>query len=763
MKFIKKTGLILLVFFTLVIIVITVFVASFDVNQYKPLIIEQVRVQTGRDLSIKEDIHLSVFPWLGLEMSNVALSNAPGFGEQPFARMNKLDVKIELLPLLKKEISIDKVLLHGLYLSLQKNAQGQNNWDDLAKPKESEIKTESEQKTDNSSVPALAALVVKGLEIKDATLVWQDDVSQTKAQLDQFNLSSGAIVLDKTIPVALSAHAQFNQPKADIKLALKTQIKLNLDHMHLVLTDMALQLQTQTPDLAVQQAVIKLTASLNAKLNEEQFKLQNILLSIDAKGDELPGGKLSVTLKTAAEINVKKQTANINALQINTLGMVIKTSAVVSQIIDAPQVKGQFVIDEFNPSLLLRQLGIELPVMRDPGALQKAQMQFNYHVSLKTLQLNVLKIKLDDSEINGWLHVNDFNQPALAYRLNLNNINLDRYLPSAVEAEETAQSTMASENKDIAITLPVELLRNMNMQGVFNAGEILIADQKINKLAIKTQAKGGVVHITSLKAKVLNGDIVLTSQLDVRPDKPKYALNFNAKKLQAAPVVNPVLEGLLGGDAVTVEGAINLTSHIKTQGHSVNTLKAAINGNANFNIGKAQLKGLDVNYFGKKVVVDYLKQKNKTAPKEWPGEYKPKETTVFKTIRASAIIRNGVVVNKDLLLDSKRLKVTGAGQIDLPKSTIDYRAIVDVQPTRLKTATEKLLDIPIPVTVKGSFNQLQIKPDMKAWSKQAGKALKKEVKAEVKKKIKKKTEKKIEKVKKKYGDKLKNKFKGLFR
>ena len=614
-------------------------------------------------------------------------------------------------------------------------------------------------------MPVLTAWRVKGLEIKDATVVWQDDVSQTKAKLDQFNVLSGAIVLDEFTPVELSAHAQLSDPEADIKLTLKTRIKLSRDNMCLALSDLALQLQAQTPDLSVQHATIKLNASLNGRLNEQQFKLQNVLLAVDAKGEALPGGELAVTFKTAANIDVKKQTLNIKSLQINTLGVVMQADVSVSQMLDAPVIKGRVEINEFNPSLLPSQLGIELPVMRDPNVLQKAQMQFNYQASASMARLDAIQITLDDSELKGWLHVKDFNQPALVYQLNLNKMNLDRYLPPAAETEKTGKREVKPQNEDIAITLPVELLRNINVHGVLGANEILIADQKINNLNIKTMAEQGIVRINPLTANVLKGHVALTAKLDVRPARPKYAIDLNANGLHVAPMVNPVLKSLLGDESLTVDGAINLTAHIKAQGNSVNALKSALNGNVNFNVGEAQLKGLDVSYFGKKVVVDYLKKtnKDKITPQDWPGEYKPKTTTAFKIMRASAVVRNGIVNNTDLLLDSKRIKVTGAGQIDLPQSKINYHMVVDVQPTRLKTAAEKLLDIPIPVIAKGPFSQLQIEPDMNAWSKLATKALKKEVKTEVKKKLEEKKVKAVEKIKKKYGDQLKNKLEGLFR
>jgi len=77
-----------------------------DPNDYKDEIVQAVKTRTGRDLTIGGDIKLSLFPWLGVELKALELSNAPGFGAQPFARVQAVGVKARLLPLLRKKLEV---------------------------------------------------------------------------------------------------------------------------------------------------------------------------------------------------------------------------------------------------------------------------------------------------------------------------------------------------------------------------------------------------------------------------------------------------------------------------------------------------------------------------------------------------------------------------------------------------------------------------------------------------------------------------------
>jgi len=127
--FLKITAAII----SLLLIAIIGFAVMFNPNDYKDDIIKVVKEKTGRNLSIPGDISLSLFPWIGIDLGAIEISNAKGFGKKPFAKMEHLQVRAKLWPLLKQQLEADTIVIEGLKLNLAKNKQGISNWDDLNK------------------------------------------------------------------------------------------------------------------------------------------------------------------------------------------------------------------------------------------------------------------------------------------------------------------------------------------------------------------------------------------------------------------------------------------------------------------------------------------------------------------------------------------------------------------------------------------------------------------------------------------------------
>ena len=201
MKFIKW----LFISVTVLVLVLGVGIAALvylvDWNDFKDTIQNQVKKQTGRDLEIAGDLSPSVFPWAGISIGEISLANAEGYGDTPFARIGSADVKVKLLPLIKKEVNVRTVELIGLQVDLQRAADGTTNWDDLIK---STTTTTTEDNGDaevtkevEGSGPTIAALAVGGIEILDANVNWNDAMTGMDAALSNFNLTTGAIELAK--------------------------------------------------------------------------------------------------------------------------------------------------------------------------------------------------------------------------------------------------------------------------------------------------------------------------------------------------------------------------------------------------------------------------------------------------------------------------------------------------------------------------------------------------------------------------------------
>jgi AsmA protein len=244
---------------------------------------------------------------------------------------------------------------------------------------------------------------------------------------------------------------------------------------------------------------------------------------------------------------------------------------------------------------------------------------------------------------------------------------------------------------------------------------------------------------------------------------------MKASGIQPGPVLDPMLAAIFGQKDVSMDGAANVLANIKMQGTRVSQLKKAAKGNLQFDMSKTVLHGVDFEYYVRNVVADYLVTKNLDVPDEWRGSLDPETKTAFNRVHASADVANGDITNKDLILDSSRVKVKGEGVANIVRNDMDYKALIDVEPSRRNTVAEKLLDQPLSIRIHGPFEQLSYDFDRNQLKKALGNMLEAEAKAklnkeieEEKEKLRQKAKEEEEQYKEKLKDKLRDKLKGLF-
>ncbi|MEI7609444.1 MAG: AsmA-like C-terminal region-containing protein, partial [Rhodospirillaceae bacterium] len=101
------------------------------------------------------------------------------------------------------------------------------------------------------------------------------------------------------------------------------------------------------------------------------------------------------------------------------------------------------------------------------------------------------------------------------------------------------------------------------------------------------------------------------------------------------------------------------------------------------------------------------------------------QKTEFAELTGSFTINNGVVTNPDLALKSPLLRVSGAGSVNLPRRTVNYR----VQPKLVASlqgqgGVQNLGGIEVAVIVEGAWDNLSFRPDLESMAKgAAGKAV----------------------------------------
>ncbi len=98
---------------------------------FRPQIENLVQQATGLTLHMEGPIHLSYFPWLGIELGKASLDGVPGFADEPFVRLDGAVIRVRLSALLRGALEADAIRLNGLDLTLIRAADGRTNWQSL--------------------------------------------------------------------------------------------------------------------------------------------------------------------------------------------------------------------------------------------------------------------------------------------------------------------------------------------------------------------------------------------------------------------------------------------------------------------------------------------------------------------------------------------------------------------------------------------------------------------------------------------------------
>ncbi|HDY81664.1 MAG TPA: AsmA family protein, partial [Halieaceae bacterium] len=522
-----------------------------DPNDYKEEIATAVAEQTGRTLTIEGDIDLSVFPWLGLDIGPTQFSNATGFDEPAMARMEAVQVRVKLLPLLKKQLEVDKVHLSGLQLYLAKDKNGQTNWADLTGT--TEVKDKNKDKAATAAAPdskgsGLERLSIGGIEITDASIHWDDQSTDSRYVVNDLSLTTGAIEPGEAFDLDLQLQLASTQPAIDTGLSLAGELLIAADF-----------------------SAITVTA---AKLR------------VDAQGESLPAGQVSAVLTTDISLGLEAQTLLLPNIELETLGLHLTGSVSGTDISsDEPRFNGTLAIAGFDPRKVLQALGEEALVTADDSALGKADAQLAWDASLQHFAATGLTAHLDETTINGGLKVQSFDAPAITFTLALDQIDVDRYLPpesrsdgdSSVENKQ-AKAPGAKGKKGTGKAsaksgeLPLESLRQLDLNGKMTIGQLKAFNLRSRDVEIQIKADDGVLKISPLKAQLYDGVAAVDLKMDVRKDTPRVSVKESLTGVQAGPL----LKDLTGDDPIL--GTATIKADLKGVGSNADEILKTLQG-----------------------------------------------------------------------------------------------------------------------------------------------------------------------------------------
>jgi AsmA protein len=795
-KLIKILAALIGVVVVLIVAAVIIIPLVVDPNDYKGEIVTKVKEATGRDLKIEGDIGLSVFPWLGLELGAVELSNAQGFGDAPFAAVQEAAVRVKFKPLLDKRLEADTVTLKGLRLNLAKAKDGRTNWDDLAGAgAPAEPKAGEKPKAAPGGAP-LAALAIGGVTIADAQLSWTDETSGQQFKVDQLNLETGVVVPGEPVDLELAFQLESKAPQLQAKVRLTGTPLFDMDKQRLSMDKLALEVDAKGEMLQDKEASVRLesgvdmdlagqtlilkglqlsgtdispVAGLNlAKLDlkgsprldlaKQQYNIDKLTLGLNAEGDLLQGEPLDAQLESDLAVDLAAQTLALGGLQLKVADLAISGDLDGSSIMESPVFSGNLKVAQFNLRKLMEARKLEVPETADSNVLTKVAFTTGLKATDKSAALNNLNLTLDDSQLSGDLNIKDFARQAVGFKLGVDTIDLDRYLPPPAEEEASAQPAEAAPKpadetkvqksaKPGAAPaqqplLPVETLRQLDLDGVFTIGQLTVKKLKARDLVVTVKAKDGDIRVGKQIKRFYEGNLQGQTLIDVRGKQPVLQIEENLVGVQAGPL----LKDYMGEDKLT--GVGQFQAKLNTRGNTDRAMRKNLGGDLSLRFENGAVKGINV---AQVIRENWAKVQGQSVPQATD----PQQTD-FSELSGTAKITKGVLDNRDLMAKSPLLRIDGKGQIDLVRETMDYTLTTTIVGSLEGQGGKELTELkgaPVPVRLAGPLADPKPSVNMEELATRLAKT-----------KAKQKVE---EKIQEKLGDKvspqLQDALKGLFR
>jgi len=414
---------------------------------------------------------------------------------------------------------------------------------------------------------------------------------------------------------------------------------------------------------------------------------------VSLKGNMGPSDKKLFKGKIPFDISVMAA----KQLDIKINGFVIDPAATAETVI-------KLRVAPFSPRKLCKELGFDFPVRTsDPDVLNLLALKLNLKRETNNISVSNGLLEIDDSKLKFSSDVKEFSKPNLSFNMELDQIDLDKYLPpeqkKITRKKEGNQETKQIKTDAAPYSKPdYTSLRKLVLKGRGKIGKIKICNAMIKDIDLLISGKDGIFKINPLTLHLYQGYVTTVGIADVKNDIVKSSLALDVKNLNTGGLVADTL----GKDIL--EGTLNTTLSLKMIGLETSEIKKSLNGSGQLNLTDGAIKGIDLTAMVKNTKSAFTKIMNE----------KEKSITKFGIFSSSFTITNGIVNTSDTEFISHDIRLTANGNADLVKELLNFR----LEPFLVGKKTEekkgrKGSEYLIPVLVTGNFSSPVFRPDIK--------------------------------------------------
>jgi len=467
-------------FLGIVVIAMLLLIPVFmDVQKYKPYIERRVSEAVGRPFTMGEELKASLFPWAGINLSDLHLGNPPGFDEPDFVSVKSFEIRVKLIPLLLskfKDIQIDHIVLNEPRIALIKQKDGKTTWEWAEREKKpspsekNEIKQLEGQPGNDFS---LKSLTIGDLTVNNGLIYWIDHSNKEKKEISDLNLKLFDVSLDRSVNLKISARMDGHPVSLNGSIG-PVGAKPGREPVPFDITFHALK-----------QLVMHLKGRVDHPAENPEFDL-----TVDVSPFSLK--KLLVETDRSFPADMSDPAA-------------------LNKVAFKAHLKG-------NPQ----------KISVSDGILNIDESKINFSVKAKDFSRPdvTFDAKLDRIDLNRYL------PPKSVEKFDADN--------KAGLGKPASKKTVSG--KPGSTKADYSLLRGLVLKGSMQAEKVKINKTTAQDIHVKVSGKNGIFHLNPLTMKLYNGKISGNVTMNVKKSIPQSNIRLKLNHIECEPLVRDVLE-----------------------------------------------------------------------------------------------------------------------------------------------------------------------------------------------------------------------------
>lgn len=761
-----KTVLVLIAIIIITLTILIFAGVTIDLSKHRGAVETSIEAAIGREIDIDGPVYLEFSNWPAIDIEDVKLANVEGASASNMLEAGLVRLQIGLFPILSGEIEIGEIILEDVSLNLETDTGGKGNWifKDKKVSDKSKVADDAASVTAEAAPAEKKLITFAGLDeisLKNISVNYRDKAlgKSLQFQLDSLEgeapngqpmnmaflghvqdktydlkMSGGPVdgLLDKNEPWAFSLNGEVigrevrakgdmllrnEKPEMNLAFAIK-QVDVGavlsalglVEGMQASLGDMAIEVYVSGGSLKE----VMENSTLLFKVHDADWKIavpnSTVFIEIeDMSGDVLVEKSNAVTLSmegvlkdTPIKLLVTGAPMVDYLSKPDSIPLTIDVAMLDSRISFASTVKLPITDRDMSMSLkftskrldkLNKLLKLDLPAMGPVSLTSKL------NINNAGYDMPVLKLVVGKSDLNGKLHLDTSkSKPNLDIELISNLIRLEDF-DSLRSDEEKAQrkekkkktgdekgvSEKADETdnyeKDI---LSYEVLNALNANIKVEAKKVVAEADDLGATLLNISLKNARLAVEPLSVEVPGGKLQLDMDYTLSPTSVKLNIKADIEDFNIASLIRRTKPESDMGGLFTLDIDLHSTAP-DPQG-----LMRNANGKIDFalvpkNFSSGVIDLWAVNLLS--AIIDKSTEKDKS---------------VINCVVVRFGIKDGVMEEKAIYLDTTNMRIAGKAEINFVEETIDIKMAP-------KAKSPEFFNLAIPIKLKGSFEGFGIK------------------------------------------------------